>query len=267
MKNFPTLQTLTASALLLAVAGTYAVKTKLMVKTMPKIVKIAQVFVAAVAVSLLAGSAQAAIVTLVDESFETGLGSWATSGGTRPYYFDTTNQPPNTHNYATLGNGAVDLPGNNSLLTIPSVLALASGGFTDISISFGNQFYSGSTTRRARVEYSDDGGTNWVSLGTWDSGENGGNEIIRNVVVTLTPGSGTTRTGSWQTASAYTGAAFTDNTRFRFGFNTNNGGHHAFIDNVVISGVVVPEPATLVLLCAGATAGFAFLWGRRLKSA
>ncbi len=210
--------------------------------------KIPTKYIAPILGLAMAGFANASTI-LVSSDFESGLAGWTLGGGASHYIHNTLNQPaPDPgHNYASGGTGAARLPGNNSTITLATTLNLT--GYTELTISLSDQFFNGSTTRRAFVQYSGDNGANWVFLGNWDTSESGGNETIRNSSITLTPGSATptVRTGNWHnTASQYTGSAFTANSLIQIGFNTNNAGHIAFIDDVVISGVI-PEPTTALL--------------------
>ncbi len=139
--------------------------------------------------------------TLVSSTFESGLDSWQVSTQAGHYVHNVTNQPADTNNYAAGGTGAVRINGASRTLTIPAPLALATGGYTSVTVSFDDQFFNGSSSRRAQLQYSSDGGTSWFILGGWDTSEspNGLNNSTRTASATLTPGPSNflSRTGSW----------------------------------------------------------------------
>ena len=195
---------------------------------------------------LACGGVDAATILLSDD-FETNLGNWSANGANATYYSYSTGT-----NYASTGNGAARISGPGgaelgpSYIQLTSALAVSSGGYTDLTISFNDKFQNGSTTRRPSVSYSVDGGSNWVFLGSWDSGESGADNVLRSSSIALTPGSAPVFTGSWNTKSTANVLSFTDNVTFRLGAMGSNTGHFVYFDDIVISSSI-PEPHTALM--------------------
>jgi hypothetical protein len=216
-------------------------------------------------------SANAATI-FAAEGFETDLGSWnvgsrgTVSGNndTGLYDFNTGGTPVNgptgqdASNFATTGDGAFRLENGNA--TLLSDLFDVSGGGAAESITIGLDLkgYRTQTTRRANVEYSNDNGTSWFRVATLT----GGTGTLTNAgsgQVTLTEGGGVSASGSLSTSNltslpggtAYSGQAFGSQSLIRFIYDTNNDNRSLFIDNLIVSTTVVPEPGSLALLGLG----------------
>lgn len=217
-------------------------------------------------VLLMATTSQGAVV-LALETFETpnDFGVWTpTIQGTltRYYNFPGTDQPSgaSTVNFsAPGGTGAVDLRKGGGQLTSP-IIPLDTYESPDLTISAYVSIHNGTTTRRTSWEISFDGGNNWITLGLTQTG--GGSNLVNNqpalpASITITEGvSGGVKNANLIGANNYAGQAFTDQTVIRF-TNTGSAGadYRQFYDNLeVTSSVVIPEPASLMLLGLGSLA-------------
>ncbi len=213
--------------------------------------------ITAIACLFAAVASLSAATVLVSDDFESGFGNWSADGLRATHY--TYAGVPDT-NYASNGNGAIVLTGpagsdlGPSYMELTSSLALVSGGFTDVTISFNDIFESGSSTRKPNVEYSVDGGANWILLGEWDVVDNGPGGVagvngdMRSSSIALTPGSAPvfSEPSAWDFRSSANVLAFTDNVTFRIGAMASNTGHRVYIDDLVISSSI-PEPSVTLL--------------------
>lgn len=200
--------------------------------------------------------------------FETNLNGWTASGASSGRYVHQTLLQPaddTTTNFASTDNGAASIGKAGGRLT-STVVDLSGGGSSEtITINLNFMWHNGTSTRRAFVDYSNDGGTSWFSLAMMQIGSAGAaaNKTSYTGSVTITEGSSSvTRTGNLAASNlasnagttAYNGAAFTNNSVFRV---INNGSAGAdvrlFVDDLeVTTSIVIPEPSTVLLGGIGA---------------
>ena len=102
---------------------------------------------------------------IIEDGFEGSLGNWTPTNGAALYTW-----PGGTNfNYASVGSGAARIPrrsGVAAILTLTEPLPLDQNEYTNVTFQF--DWYTGNvgSTVRWEVEYSSDGGTNWISLDT-----------------------------------------------------------------------------------------------------
>ena len=217
-------------------------------------------------ISLITGSQAATIIALEDFETPGTLGVWTNTAGSTPYYnFAETDQPSGklTHNFASGGEGAVDLRKSGGTITSP-VMTLDTYGSPDLTISLDFQIHNGSSTRRTFWELSLDGGSNWFNMGLTQAGGGISNDLAgysRSVTIvegvaggTFGGAGGTNGIGGSTGSISYDGSAFTDNVLVRF----RNGGsagadYRQFYDNIEITSTVgIPEPSAALLGGLGA---------------
>ncbi|MFK7788487.1 MAG: PEP-CTERM sorting domain-containing protein [Phycisphaeraceae bacterium] len=219
---------------------------------------------ATLAATAMISSSAHAFTILPTEGFETlnDLGPWSQTAGSVFYYNFTgaIDQPSGKAgiNFASAGDGAVDLRKSGGTITTTSALTLDTNENPDLTIDLDYVYLNGSTTRRTWGEISLDGGTNWMGLFLMQTGSGVTNENSFNATVTITEGvSGVSLGGTSKTYNGgqplYDGSTFTDNTLIRF----RNGGSagadlRIFLDNIAITSTDgVPEPGSLALLGLG----------------
>jgi hypothetical protein len=178
-------------------------------------------------------SAHAATI-LVNNNFETGtLESWTAVGVDAGLYRNgdvvgNMGTADALIDYAPNGEYAMWEGRLNSYLELTNSLPLDTQGYTQISVSFNYIFRNGSGTRRLRVEYSSDGGSNWETHPSFATGSGSANFVFNEADY-----------------------SFTDDAKFRFTFADSGGAAGpVFIDDVVISGMpeyIIPEPSAALL--------------------
>lgn len=236
----------------------------------------------AIAVAMGTVASTNAAVIFVSEGFETDLGVWSVGSrgtvsgnddsGLYNYNAGTgVNSPDDTINYATTGEGAFRL--ENGFATLESsVFDVSVGGAAEsITFSFDQTVgYRTQATRRAKVEYSNNNGTNWYRIANFASNASGSGSV------TITEGGSYTHTGFLGTGSlnenlggtggtaVYAGEAFGSQSLVRVIFDNKNDDRSVFIDNIEVTTtapfVAIPEPSSAALLGLG---GLALILRRR----
>jgi hypothetical protein len=144
-------------------------------------------------------------------------------------------------NYATSGGNALFLDGGGGTggFVLSSALPLDTQEYTSLTISFNWYFIQGSSTRKAQLDYSSDGGSNWQELTEFNT-PFGGSPPDGSTSLTINEG------------STYT---FSDTALFRFTFDADRASRELYLDDIVITGepTFVPEPSTawMALLSLG----------------
>ena len=189
--------------------------------------------------------------------FETALDPWVPNSvaTTGLYIHQTQLQPADdtATNFAAAGSRAASLGKSGGAIVSPA-LDLSGGGDTEsLTVDLDFVWHNGSTTRRAFVEYSNDGGTNWFTVAMMQIGaaSAGSNKTAYSGTVTIKEGtSAVTRTGNFA-AVTLTGhvawnssARFTNNSKVRIR-NLASAGADArlFIDNLSVASTIVPPVA------------------------
>lgn len=190
------------------------------------------------------GSIQAA-TTLVSSTFEGSLGAWTYSGtaGGGLYTFSSGT------NYASIGNGAADLPKGGGTITLTDALPLDTQGYTSITVGFSYVWLNGSTTRFLNIDYAADG-TNFTTLARVHSGNGGSPGSPGTFSVTLLEGTDHTISGSGTILNTSFLPSFTDTAKFRFqDVGTAGADLRVYVDNITITGMpeYVPEPRAALL--------------------
>ncbi|MEJ6573257.1 MAG: PEP-CTERM sorting domain-containing protein [Akkermansiaceae bacterium] len=226
-------------------------------------------------------SANAATV-FITEGFESGLGAWSVGsrgtvsgndsglynygGGTSP-----VNSPDAATNYATTDDGAFRLENGFATVVSDTFDVSVGGAAESITISFDQTAgYRTQSTRRAKVEFSNDNGTNWFRIANFASSSSGSGSV------TITEGGSYTHTGFLGTGNLnenlngtggttlYAGEAFGSQSLVRIIFDNKNDNRSIFIDNIEVTTtapfVAIPEPSTTALLGLG---GLALILRRR----
>lgn len=208
---------------------------------------------------LFATSDGAVIVPFND--FETNTTSWTLAGGAKSgHYFFTDPvsalQPTNnlTTNFAAGGTGSVRLNQSGGTMTT-GLLPLGGGqGSETITVSLSVMFNNSSTTRRAFVEYSNDGGTSWFRLVRLQGSGAGQDGVAFSGSMTIQEGvnnftfSGDSVFQTRVDGTAYNGSAFTNQSVIRV-INVGSAGGDGFgvfIDNIQVTSSI-PEPASAIL--------------------
>jgi hypothetical protein len=241
-----------------------------------KIVNKTTLAIAAAVGSLASANAATIFAT---EGFESGLGIWSVgSRGTVSANNDSglydynggigVNSPDNATNYATTGEGAFRL--ENGFATLESSIfdVTAGGAAESITLNFDlSAGFNTQSTRRAKVEYSNDNGTNWFRVADFSSNATGSGSV------TFTEGATFSHTGFFTSTSLnqdllgtgvtaiYAGEAFGSQSRVRVIFDKENDNRSMFIDDIeVTTTAAVPEPSSAALL---GLAGLALILRRR----
>ena len=163
---------------------------------------------------------------LADDGFEGTLGNWYVTNSAALFTWSgNTNDP----NYATTGFGAGQIPrtcGDPALVLIEP-LQLATFEYTNVTWVFHWQGAGGGGTVRWNFQYSEDGGTNWVTL--------------HQVLGTNTAPayySNTLNIASYN---------FTDNFKFRILGGCQSPTHNLYADNMQIIASPTPPPRGTVI--------------------
>ena len=185
-----------------------------------------------------------ATTILVNNNFESGdLGSFTNTGTT-----NATNVADS--GFQGSGSRAVFFTDNTTTLTLTSALNFATLDATSFTVSFNGRWNGGSSTNRVWLDFSNDGGATWMVLGNVQNSSPYTNAPYPFVSVTVTEGTagdaGQTETTSFRNVNGnqYNGNPFTDNVLFQFRSTTGN---DFYLDDVLISVTVVPEPSVALL--------------------
>jgi hypothetical protein len=231
----------------------------------------------AIAVAMGSLTSANAATVFATEGFETDLGVWSVGSrgtvsgndsGLYNYNGGTgVNSPEDATNFATTGEGAFRL--ENGFATLESsVFDVSVGGVAEsITFTFDQTVgYRTQSTRRAKVEYSNNNGTNWYRIANFASSSSGSGSV------TITEGGSYTHTGFLGTGSLnedlggtggfalYAGEAFGSQSLVRVIFDNKNDNRSVFIDNIGVTTTAIPEPTTTALLGLG---GLALILRRR----
>jgi hypothetical protein len=205
-------------------------------------------------------SFETAVVTaptgIATAGFESSLSPWVPNAiaSTGRYNHLTLLQPADdtTKNFASIGNGAASLGKAGGEIVSPA-LDLSGGGTTEnltLSVSF--VLHNGSSTRRAFIDYSRDGGANWFTIAMMQIGAAGAgsNKTIYSGTVRIAEGSSAvTRTGNLDAVNLtghtpWAGAAFTNNSKLRIrNLMSASVDARVFVDNLSVTSSIAAPPS------------------------
>jgi len=213
------------------------------------------------AFTLVAASSNAA--TLISTGFESGgLSPWTVTTGNNGglYEFEQQLVPSGfaATNFASAGTFAAGVAKSSGTMTSDTFDLSGGGASESFTFNLAAEWVNATSTRRAWVEFSPNGGTSWFGLATLQQDTGAG-------TVTVTEGSTSVdRTGIMRPVNiaqpAYDGSEFTSNMIFRV-FNGASAGAdvRVFIDDTLVT-TSIPEPSAALL---GAIGFLALLRRRR----
>ncbi|MBT8037245.1 MAG: PEP-CTERM sorting domain-containing protein [Verrucomicrobiae bacterium] len=213
--------------------------------------------------AIITSSQVSAATILSSEDWEatTTTSDWANTDYTSP----TSNAFTDVANIASTGGPGsgsdpsgkhVRIRSSSGRFELANPLALATGAYTSVEVSYAMLFNSNMVGRTMRLEYS--------ALGNFSDTQTVKTHTGTAYVAGATPTNPDYEVTRWyadQTVTLSSGTyTFTDTAKFRWYNGGTANSHSTYLDDIVITGIPVPEPSSAVLI---GLSGFMLILRRR----